>query len=43
MMSKESFEWDNEKDLLNQTKHGVSFKDAQYAFTDTKRVIAEDL
>ncbi|MFW2439068.1 MAG: BrnT family toxin [Arenicellales bacterium] len=42
-MSKESFEWDNEKDLLNQTKHGVSFKDAQYAFTDNKRVIAEDL
>ncbi len=42
-MSKESFEWDTEKDLLNQAKHGISFTEAQYAFVDPDRVIAEDL
>jgi len=42
-MSKESFEWDPEKDLLNQAKHGVSFAEAQYAFADPNRIIAEDL
>ena len=42
-MSKECFEWNTEKDLLNQSKHGVSFVDAQYAFADKNRVIAEDL
>jgi uncharacterized DUF497 family protein len=42
-MSKASFEWDAEKDLENQAKHGVSFAQAQYAFADPRRVIAEDL
>jgi hypothetical protein len=42
-MSKASFEWDVEKDLENQVKHGVSFAQAQYAFADPRRVIAEDL
>lgn len=42
-MSKESFEWDREKDLANQAKHGVSFFLAQFAFADPQRVIAEDL
>jgi uncharacterized DUF497 family protein len=42
-MSKASFEWDVEKDLENQVKHGVSFAPAQYAFADPRRVIAEDL
>jgi hypothetical protein len=42
-MSMESFEWDPEKDLLNQAKHGVSFSEAQSAFADRDRVIAEDL
>lgn len=42
-MSKESFEWDPEKDLVNQVKHGVSFSEAQTAFVDPDRVIAEDL
>jgi len=36
------FEWDDNKDLENQSKHGVPFAKAQYAFADTKRVIAED-
>ncbi len=33
-MSKESFEWDPDKDLINVSKHGISFADAQYAFLD---------
>ena len=36
------FEWDPEKDLQNQRKHGVSFAEAQLAFLDPDRVIAED-
>jgi uncharacterized DUF497 family protein len=42
-MSMIHFEWDAIKDHQNQTKHGVSFGTAQHAFSDTKRVIAEDL
>ena len=42
-MSKDSFEWNPEKDLQNQSKHGVAFMDAQYAFADVNRVIAEDV
>jgi uncharacterized DUF497 family protein len=42
-MSMESFEWDPDKDLVNQTKHGVPFSIAQTAFADPDRVIAEDL
>jgi uncharacterized DUF497 family protein len=41
-MSKGSFEWSAGKDLLNQIKHGVSFEQAQHAFTDPRRVIAAD-
>lgn len=42
-MNEPSFEWDEAKNTTNQKKHGVSFCDAQYAFLDSKRVIAEDL
>lgn len=42
-MTKARFEWDSEKDAENQTKHGVPFSLAQYAFADPNRVIAEDL
>lgn len=42
-MKKTRFEWDEEKDLDNQTKHGVSFSLAQRAFLDPRRVIAEDI
>ena len=38
-----TFEWDGAKDLENIQKHGVSFFEAQAAFADTHRVIAEDL
>lgn len=33
------FEWDDEKDRINQVKHRVGFYLAQYAFTDPQRVI----
>ena len=42
-MSKESFEWDVDKDAENKGKHGVSFTEAQYAFADPERIIAKDL
>ena len=42
-MSPTRFDWDNDKDVANQEKHGVSFGDAQFAFADPRRVIAEDL
>jgi uncharacterized DUF497 family protein len=41
-MAKTRFEWDSEKESINQQKHGVSFSLAQYAFADPQRVIARD-
>ena len=43
MKKRSDFEWDDEKDRLNQKKHGVSFALAQIAFVDKDRVILEDL
>jgi uncharacterized protein len=40
---KYKFEWDDSKDSINRKKHGVSFYEAQQAFLDNNRVIAEDL
>ena len=37
-----TFEWDAAKDATNQSKHGLSFDQAQDAFLDPKRVIARD-
>ena len=37
-----TFEWDSGKDRINQSKHGVSFEEAQLAFADPGRVIAID-
>lgn len=37
------FEWDQIKNIANQQKHDVSFEEAQYAFADPKRIIAEDI
>ena len=42
-MKKTTFEWDEEKNKENQSKHGVSFLIAQHAFLDPHRVIAEDI
>ena len=33
------FEWDE----INKKKHGVSFYEAQHAFADSNRIIAEDI
>ncbi|MEX0851741.1 MAG: BrnT family toxin [Bauldia sp.] len=43
MAGEPSFEWDVEKDRINRRKHGVAFFEAQRAFLDPHRVIAEDL
>lgn len=37
------FEWDINKDFENRKKHGISFYEAQQAFFDPNRLIAEDL
>ncbi len=37
------FEWDPKKNEKNIVKHGVSFFEAQRAFLDPNRVIAEDV
>jgi hypothetical protein len=37
------FEWDQNKDKVNQEKHGVSFSMAQHAFFDPHRIIVEDI
>ena len=42
-MSEQDFEWDETKHQGNLRKHGVTFYEAQHAFLDTNRVIAEDL
>ncbi|MBB5348049.1 BrnT family toxin [Desulfoprunum benzoelyticum] len=43
MKKRSDFEWDQDKNLINQEKHGVSFALAQLAFLDHNRVILEDL
>ena len=42
-MATAKFDWDPKEDEQNQKKHGVSFTEAQVAFADAQRVIAEDL
>ena len=42
-MSETTFKWDDAKDQINRKKHGISFYEAQKAFLDPRRVIAEDL
>ena len=39
----ESFEWDIDKDIANQEKHGLSFVYAQQAFLDPCRVVIRDI
>jgi len=43
MTKRSGFEWDYDKNLINQEKHGVSFALAQLAFLDRQRIILEDL
>ena len=42
-MHRTHFEWDEAKSESNERKHSVSFFDAQKAFWDPNRIIAEDL
>lgn len=42
-MQRVYFEWDEKKERENRKKHGVAFYEAQQAFLDKNRVIAEDL
>ena len=42
-MTENKFEWHEAKNLKNVEAHGVSFYEAQYAFLDENRVIAEDV
>ena len=36
------FEWDENKNKVNVSKHGIDFYMAQNAFLDPKRIIAHD-
>jgi uncharacterized DUF497 family protein len=42
-MARARFDWNPAKDRENQLKHSVDFSQAQLAFADPRRVIAEDL
>jgi uncharacterized protein len=42
-MAQTRFDWDSAKDAENQSKHGISFGRAQFAFADPHRVIAKDV
>lgn len=42
-MSRNKFEWNDAKNQDNFLKHGVTFEQAQYAFADPHRVIAQDV
>jgi len=42
-MASAMFDWDENKNHDNQQKHNVSFEDAQHAFADPHRIIAEDV
>ena len=37
------FEWDEEKNKLNQKLHGITFEDAKFVFNDPFKVILPDL
>ena len=37
-MSQLRFEWDKEKNLINQKKHGVSFEEAKSVFYDDNAI-----
>lgn len=41
-MDKIKFEWDENKNLLNQKKHKISFEEAQTVFYDPKALVIND-
>ena len=42
-MAEFTFEWDEEKNKLNQKLHGIAFEDAKFVFNDPFKVILPDL
>jgi uncharacterized DUF497 family protein len=42
-MKQTRFEWNPKKNELNIEKHGVNFYEAQHAFLDKRRIVAQDL
>ena len=42
-MTEITFEWDEEKNKLNQKLHGIAFEDAKYVFMDPFKLILPDL
>lgn len=42
-MSDYPYEWDEEKNTINQAKHGIAFEEACYAFEDPHRLIIKDV
>lgn len=38
-----NFEWNETKNRINIEKHGISFDEAQYAFSDPNRIILKDV
>ena len=36
------FEWDENKNHINQRKHGISFEEAQTVFEDTYAILFDD-
>ena len=34
-----SFEWDNNKNIINKAKHGVSFEEAKTVFYDEEALV----
>ena len=41
-LSNASFDWDDDKDKINFTKHGVHFRTAVKVFLDPHKFIQED-
>lgn len=42
-MTSVRFDWNETKNAVNLEKHQISFQEAQFAFTDPRRVIARDV
>jgi uncharacterized DUF497 family protein len=42
MAMRTGFEWDEAKSEHNRVKHGLSFREAQFAFGDARRVVMKD-
>ena len=37
------FEWDENKNYLNQKLHGIAFEDAKFVFNDPNKIILPDM